>query len=80
VTFVGLAFDFVAATNWTSTVPRALAHDYRLEGPLAVDLAFGHHRDRAEVAELADRLVAEEVARGARLRALRRGDGYTPAH
>jgi uncharacterized membrane protein len=80
VTFVQLAFDLVAATNWTSTVPQALAHDYRLEGPLAVDLALGHHADRGRVAELADRLVAEEVARGARLRALRRGDGYTRRH
>ena len=80
VTFIQLAFDLVTATNWTSSVPQALAHDYRLEGPLAVDLAFDHHRDRAEVAELADRLVAEEVARGTRLRALRRGDVYTPGH
>jgi uncharacterized membrane protein len=80
VTFVQLAFDLVAATNWTSSVPQALAHDYRLEGPLAVDLAFGHHADRERVAALADRLVADEVVRGARLRALRRGDGYTPGH
>jgi uncharacterized membrane protein len=80
VTFVQLAFDLVAATNWTASVPQALAHDYRLEGPLAVDLALGHHADRAQVTALADRLVAEEVARGARLRALRRADGYTRGH
>ena len=80
VTFVQLAFDLVAATNWTATVPQALAHDYRIEGPLAVALALGHHADRGEVAALADRLVAEEVARGARLRALRRSDGYTRRH
>jgi uncharacterized membrane protein len=80
VTFVGLAFDLVAATNWPASVPQALAHDYRLEGPLAVDLALGHHAGRERAAELADRLVAEEVARGARLRALRRGDGYTAGH
>jgi uncharacterized membrane protein len=80
VTFIGLAFDLVAATNWTSTVPQALAHDYRLEGPLAVDLAFGHSADRERLDELADRLGAEEVARAARLRALRRGDLYTEEH
>ena len=80
VTFVQLAFDLVAATNWTASVPQALAHDYRLEGPLAVDLALGHHADRGRVAELADRLVAEEVARGGRLRALRRSEGYTREH
>jgi hypothetical protein len=61
-------------------VPQALAHDYRLEGPLAVALAFGHRTDRAHVGELADRLVAEEAARGARLRTLRRESGYTPGH
>ena len=80
VTFIGLAFDLVAATNWPSTVPQALAHDYRLEGPLAVDLALGHDAGRAHVGELADRLVAEEVARGAGLRALKRAGGYTPGH
>jgi uncharacterized membrane protein len=80
VTFLQLAFDLVAATNWPSTMPQALAHDYRLEGPLAVDLAFGHHAPRARLAELADALVADEVARGARIRALRRADGYTPSH
>ena len=80
VTFVQLAFDLISATNWTATVPQALAHDYRLEGPLAVDLAFGHHAGHERAGELADRLVAEEVARYARLRALRRGDVYTPAH
>ncbi len=80
VTFVQLAFDLVSATNWTSSMPQALAHDYRLEGPLAVDLALGHDAGRERVGALADRLVAEEVARGSRLRALRRGDVYTPAH
>ena len=72
ITFLQLAFDLIAATNWPSTMPQALAHDYRLEGPLAVDLAFGHHAPRARLSELADRLVADEVARGARIRALRR--------
>ena len=80
ITFLQLAFDLVSATNWPSTMPQALAHDYRLEGPLAVDLAFGHHASRARLSELADRLVADEVARGARIRALRRADSYTAGH
>ena len=79
VTFVGLVFDLLAATNWTSTVPQALAHDHRLEGPLAVDLAFGHHTQRERLAALADRLVREEIARGARIRALRRGEAVPAA-
>jgi uncharacterized membrane protein len=80
VTFIQLVFDLLAATNWPGSSPQALAHDYRLECPLAVDLAFGHRAGRAIVARLADRLVAEEVERGARLRALKRGAGYTPGH
>ena len=80
ITFLQLGFDLIAATNWPSTMPQALAHDYRLEGPLAVDLAFGHHASRERLAALADRLVADEVARGARIRALRRAGGYTPSH
>jgi uncharacterized membrane protein len=80
ITFLQLAFDLVAATNWPAAVPQALAHDYRLEGPAAVDLAFAHGASRERLAALADRLVAEEVERGARIRALKRSGGYTPSH
>jgi hypothetical protein len=52
----------------------------RLEGPLAVDLAYGHGAPREKLDALADQLVAEEVERGARIRALRRAGGYTPPH
>ena len=56
-----------------SALPQALAHDYRLEGPLGVRLAFGHHDvPREEAARIADELVAQEVANGAHLRAARR--------
>jgi uncharacterized membrane protein len=80
VTFLQLLADLFAATNWTSTVPQALAHDYRLEGPAAVALAFGHRATRAALADLGDRLVRAEVERAALLRSLRRGDrGYTGA-
>jgi uncharacterized membrane protein len=71
VTFLALLADLFAATNWTSTVPQALAHDYRLEGPAAVSLAFGHDAARERLVELGDRLVREEIDRAARLRALR---------
>ena len=51
----------------------ALAHDYRMEGPLGVRLAFGHHDvPREEAARIADELIAQEVANGAHLRAARR--------
>jgi uncharacterized membrane protein len=78
ITFLQVIADLVRATNWTSALPQALAHDYRLEGPLAVRLAFGHlDVSREEVGVVADHLVREEVERGARLRAARRG--YTGA-
>jgi uncharacterized membrane protein len=73
VTFLALLADLFAATNWTATVPQALAHDYRLEGPAAVSLAFGHAAPRERLEALGDLLVREEVERAARLRAARRG-------
>jgi uncharacterized membrane protein len=72
VTFLQLLADLFAATNWTATVPQALAHDYRLEGPAAVSLAFGHGAPRERLAALGDQLVREELERAARLRAARR--------
>jgi uncharacterized membrane protein len=74
VTFVQTVADLMAATRWPGSAPRALAHDYRLEGPLAIDLAMGHGADPQRLAELADLLVRREVERGARLRRLRRGE------
>jgi uncharacterized membrane protein len=73
ITFVQTVIDLINATNWTSALPQALAHDYRLEGPLGVRLAFGHHDvAREDAARLADELIAQEVANGAHLREARR--------
>jgi uncharacterized membrane protein len=73
ITFVQTLIDLVNATNWTSALPQALAHDYRKEGPLGVRLAFGHHDvPREDAARIADELIAQEVANGAHLRAARR--------
>ena len=73
ITFVQTLIDLINATNWTSALPQALAHDYRLEGPLGVRLAFGHHDvPREEAARIADELIAQEVANGAYLREARR--------
>ncbi|HWM09002.1 MAG TPA: alpha/beta-hydrolase family protein [Solirubrobacteraceae bacterium] len=73
ITFVQTLIDLVNATNWTSALPQAMAHDYRLEGPLGVRLAFGHHDvSREDAARIADELIAQEVANGAHLRAARR--------
>jgi uncharacterized membrane protein len=73
ITFLQVAVDLMRATRWTSDVPRAAAHDYRVELPLAVNTAFGHHLPRAEAVRLADELIAMEVERAGRLKALRRG-------
>jgi uncharacterized membrane protein len=73
ITFVQTLIDLINATNWTSALPQAMAHDYRLEGPLGVRLAFGFHDvPRDDAARIADELIAQEVANGAHLRAARR--------
>lgn len=74
ITFLQLVVDLLRATRWTSDLPQAAAHDYRVELPLAVNVALGHHLDREHAQGLADALIEREVARGARLRALRRGE------
>jgi uncharacterized membrane protein len=74
ITFLQLVGDLTRATRWTSDVPRAAAHDYRVELPLAVNAALGHAISRREAMRLADALIALEVARTVRLRALRRGE------
>jgi uncharacterized membrane protein len=74
VTFVQTVADLMAATRWPGSAPRALAHDYRLEGPAAVDLAMGHDAGPERLTELGDLLVRREIERGARLRRLRRGE------
>jgi uncharacterized membrane protein len=74
ITFLQLVFDLMRATRWTSDLPQAAAHDYRVELPLAVNVALGHHLDRDHARLLADRLIEREIARGTRLRALRKGE------
>jgi uncharacterized membrane protein len=74
ITFLGLVADLFNATNRIGAVPQALAHDYRVELPAGVNAAFGHGAPDDEVGRLADTLVAREIERGARLRAIRRGE------
>ena len=47
------------------TQPAAEGHDYRIELPLAVNLAFGHRRPRAEAEAVARRVLETEAARAA---------------
>ncbi len=68
VSFVQGLLDLIKATRWTADQPSAAGHDYRIELPLVVNLAFGHHRPTAE-AEAIGRLVLEtEAARAAAVR------------
>ena len=78
VTFFALLSDLLRATRWTSDLPQATAHDYRVELPLAVNVALGHHLPRAVAERIADTLVAREIERGARLRAFRKGELQLP--
>ncbi len=72
VTFVQVVVDVIRSTNWTSARPQSIAHDYRREVPLAINLAFGFGADRATVRDVADTVIEREQARAARVRALRR--------
>jgi len=73
VTFLQLAGDLFRATNWTNAPPQDAAHDYRLEMPLAVNVAFAHGRAPAEIDPIAERIIVREVGSLQRLRALNRG-------
>jgi uncharacterized membrane protein len=69
ISFVQGLLDLVKATRWTAEQPVAEGHDYRIELPLAVNLAFGHHRPRAAAEAVAQRVLETEAARSAAVRA-----------
>jgi uncharacterized membrane protein len=71
VSFVQGLLDLVKATRWTADQPAAEGHDYRIELPLAVNLAFGHRRPRAEAEAVAQRVLEVEAARAAEVRRAR---------
>ncbi len=63
--------DLIKATRWTADQPSAEAHDYRIELPLVVNLAFGHQRPRDEAEAIAARVLETEAARAAAVRLAR---------
>lgn len=71
VSFVQGLLDLVKATRWTAEQPTAEGHDYRIELPLVVNLAFGHRRPRPEAEAIAARVLETEAARAAAVRAAR---------
>ncbi len=71
VSFVQSVLDLVKATRWTAEQPSTAGHDYRIELPLVVNLAFGHRRPRPEAERIATAVLEAEAARVAAVRAQR---------
>lgn len=71
VSFLQGLLDLVKATRWTTEQPSAEGHDYRLELPLAVDLALGHGRSREAALDIARTVLETEAARAAAVRSAR---------
>jgi uncharacterized membrane protein len=72
ISFLQGLVDLVKATRWTADEPASTGHDYRIELPLTVNVAFGHGRPRAEVAALGQEVLEEEADRLRRVREARR--------
>ncbi len=71
VSFLHGLLDLVKATRWTADQPASEGHDYRIELPLVVNLAFGHRRPRAEAEAIGNRVLEVEAGRAAAVRAAR---------
>jgi uncharacterized membrane protein len=71
VSFVQGLLDLIKATRWTADQPATEGHDYRIELPLVVNLAFGHRRPRAEAEAIGVEVLETEAARAAAVRAAR---------
>ena len=75
ISFLQGLLDLIKATAWTRDEPASEGHDYRIELPLTVNVAFGHLRPREEVAAIGQQVLAEEAERATRVRAARRAGG-----
>jgi hypothetical protein len=72
ISFLQGLVDLVKATRWTADEPASEGHDYRIELPLTVNVAFDHDRPRDEVARIGQEVLAEEAERLNRVRAARK--------
>ncbi len=79
ISFLHGLVDLVKATRWTADEPTSAGHDYRIELPLTVNVAFGHGRPREEVARLGQEVLEEEAARLRRVREARKAASAAPA-
>lgn len=71
ISFLQGLLDLVKATRWTADEPAPEGHDYRIELPLAVNLAFGHRLPREQAAAIGARVLEAEAGRAAAVRAAR---------
>jgi uncharacterized membrane protein len=72
ISFLQGLVDLVKATRWTADEPASAGHDYRIELPLTVNVAFGHRRPRDEVARIGQEVLSDEAERLRRVREARR--------
>ena len=72
ISFLQGLVDLVKATRWTADEPASAGHDYRIELPLTVNVAYGHGRPRDEVAAIGQEVLTEEAARLNRVREARK--------
>jgi uncharacterized membrane protein len=75
ISFLQGLLDLIKATAWTRDEPASEGHDYRIELPLTVNVAFGHLKPRDQVAEIGQQVLAEEAERATRVRAARKAAG-----
>lgn len=71
ISFLHAVADLVKATRWTADEPASTGHDYRLELPLTVNIAFGHQWPREQAEQVAQTVLETEAARLVRVRAAR---------
>lgn len=79
ISFLQGIVDLVKATRWTADEPASTGHDYRIELPLTVNVAYGHGRSREEVARLGQEVLEDEAARLNRVREARKAAAAAPA-
>jgi uncharacterized membrane protein len=72
ISFLQGLVDLVKATRWTADEPTSEGHDYRIELPLTVNVAYGHGRPRDEVAAIGQQVLTEEAERLKRVRDARK--------
>jgi uncharacterized membrane protein len=72
ISFLQDLLDLVKATRWTADEPASAGHDYRIELPLTVNVAFGHRLPRERASAIGQQVLEEEAERAAGIRSARK--------